>query len=66
MCFLCLSLEREAEPSRYGDPGTKAHPSSAKKTVQDGEFGQHHFHQGGEGFLVTGRNSFSQHAVKSL
>ena len=53
--FLRLFLEREAEPGRYGDPGIKAHSSSAKKTVQDGEFVQHHFHQGGEGFIGTGR-----------
>lgn len=33
-----FNSERVAEPGRYGDPRTKAHSSSAKKTVQDGEF----------------------------
>ncbi|XP_045887409.1 testican-1 [Micropterus dolomieu] len=39
-----LDQEREAEPGRHGDPGTKVHSGSVKKTVQDGEFGKHHFH----------------------
>eukprot|EP00064_Thunnus_orientalis_P004171 superscaffoldBa00000372_g4182 len=29
-------LEGEVNPGRYGDPGTKTHSGSAKKTVQDG------------------------------
>uniref|UniRef100_A0AAQ5Z7V8 SPARC (osteonectin), cwcv and kazal like domains proteoglycan 1 n=1 Tax=Amphiprion ocellaris TaxID=80972 RepID=A0AAQ5Z7V8_AMPOC len=32
-----LDQERVAEPGRYGDPGTKSHAGSAKKTVQDGK-----------------------------
>uniref|UniRef100_A0AAQ4NMM0 SPARC (osteonectin), cwcv and kazal like domains proteoglycan 1 n=1 Tax=Gasterosteus aculeatus aculeatus TaxID=481459 RepID=A0AAQ4NMM0_GASAC len=31
-----LDQEREVEPGRQGDPGTKAHSGSAKKTAQDG------------------------------
>lgn len=34
------------EPGRQGDPGTKAHSGSAKKTVQDGEFGKNSSQQG--------------------
>lgn len=56
---VCISLsgffsERQAEPD--GNPVTTAHSSSAKKTVQDGEYGKHHFDLGGEGFFVFGRH----------
>lgn len=38
LCLWFFHSEQVAEPGRYGDPRTKAHSSSAKKTVQDGEF----------------------------
>lgn len=40
--------ERGAEPDRYGDPGTRAHPDLGKKTGQDGEFRLHRYHQSGD------------------
>lgn len=40
--FFWLFVEREVEPGSYGDPAATAHSSSAKRTVQDGEFGHHH------------------------
>ncbi|XP_042275633.1 testican-1 isoform X2 [Thunnus albacares] len=33
---MSLDQEGEVNPGRYGDPGTKTHSGSAKKTVQDG------------------------------